>query len=213
MTSHQAWADLAASDRWNGIVSFIRNWAGRFDSEMGIPPEELDGVLQAARLTLPAAVREWYLLAGRWKQGGLNVWIPPRELAVHDGALGILTDPEGVNLWGVLVKDTVDDPPAYCLERDPIQLDFPNFSKLVTAMVANDVIFDYSDRGPKDLNRTATLGALTRFASMGSGGEYLADRDMSTATVVCYCYPKGGPVCGRSRTPAGLELLERLRQA
>jgi hypothetical protein len=36
--------------------------------------EELDEILVRQSPGPPAAVREWYLLAARWRQGGLNVW-------------------------------------------------------------------------------------------------------------------------------------------
>ena len=75
------WNDLANGERWRGVVSFIRNWVGPFDSGHGIAPKDLDLLLRAKPLNLPAAVREWYLLAANWTQHGLNVWIRPRELA------------------------------------------------------------------------------------------------------------------------------------
>ena len=50
-------------------------------------------------LALPAAVREWYLLADRWSQGALNVWIGPQELAAEAGMVEVLTDTQGVNRW------------------------------------------------------------------------------------------------------------------
>jgi hypothetical protein len=64
MTS--TWNDLASSSRWDGVVRFIRNWAGPFDCDQGMAPVELDIILRAKSLDLPVAVREWYLLAANW---------------------------------------------------------------------------------------------------------------------------------------------------
>src|SRR5215467_5205796 len=82
--SRVCWSNLASSRRWRGVVSFIRDWVGPFNSAHGMAPEELDEVLRAKSLSLQTALREWYLLAAGWSQGGLNVLIMPRELAPRD---------------------------------------------------------------------------------------------------------------------------------
>ena len=56
--------------------------------------------------------------------------------------VGILTDEQGVNLWGVRAADyDIEDPPVFFLEATPADIDFPNFTSFVAAMIANDAIF------------------------------------------------------------------------
>ena len=177
-------------------------------------PEELDETLRAKRLSLPATVREWYLLAARWDQGGLNVWIRPSSLETYDGLIGILTDTEGINLWSVRVADhDIEDPPVVSEEGIPNNSDaFPSFSKFVAAMIVNDVLFAGQSTGEApELDRDSARAALTRFVSSRSG-DYFADAPLESATVVMFAYPNGGPVFGKSRTSAGHELLQRLRK-
>ena len=57
------WSDLATGRRWRGVASFICHWVGPFDPSCGMSAEELDEILPRESLALPAAVREWYLLA------------------------------------------------------------------------------------------------------------------------------------------------------
>jgi len=92
------WSDLATGRRWRGVAS----WVGPFDSSCGMSAEELNQLLLRGSLALPAAVKEWYLLAARWShlQGAWNVWIDPQELAVKDGMVEVLTDTIGNNNWG-----------------------------------------------------------------------------------------------------------------
>ena len=40
------WNDLANSPRWHGVVSFIRNWVGPFDSGQGMAADQLDEILR-----------------------------------------------------------------------------------------------------------------------------------------------------------------------
>lgn len=205
------WDDLANGARWRGVVSFIRNWVGPFDASHGMPPEELEAILRAKRLDLPAAVREWYRLAGQWDQGGLNVWIRPGELAASDGMVWILTDPHGIIGWGVRAADVeTDDPPVWCREGPPNEVDFPTFSQFVAAMVVNDVILDHEAGAPAELDPGLARTDLTCLVSARCG-EYYADAALKSATVVAFAYPARGRLFGKARTPAGEERLQRLR--
>src|SRR5262249_37596050 len=118
LTMKSTWDDLARSPRWRGVVSFIQNWVGPLDANQGIATHQLDAILHEKGLKLPTAIRDWYLLAAKWNQGGLNVWIPPQELTVGEGIVWILTDTEGINHWGVRVADVeVEDPPVVSYEK------------------------------------------------------------------------------------------------
>lgn len=206
------WNNLANGSRWGGIVAFIRNWVGPFDSSLGMAPDELDVILRAKAMDLPAAVREWYVLAANWDQGGLNAWIRPRELAVQDAMIGIMTDTEGVNCWRVRIADLgIDDPPIVCSEENPDSIVFPNFSGFVAAMIINDVLFaGEAQEGLIELNRDPARDALTRLVP-SLYGDFFVDAPLGSATIVMFAYPRNGPVYGKSRTPAGCEILQRFR--
>lgn len=210
MTS--TWNNLANSSRWRGVVWFIRNWIGPFDSDQGMAAEELDVVLRKKVLILPAAVREWYLLAAHWNQGGLNVWNRPDKIILEDGVVWILTDREGINHWGVRATDlNMDDPPVVSYEGDPSNsLCFPDFSRFVAAMIVNDFLFDNETEEPVDLNRNTATEGMTCLVSARCG-QFLMDAPLEAATIVMFVYPKNGPVCAKSRTSAGRARLEQLR--
>jgi hypothetical protein len=206
MTS--TWNDLASSERWRGVVSFIRNWVGPFDSDVGMPAEELQATLSANHLSLPASVREWYLLAANWKQGALIDWIRPRELAACDGVIWLLTDPVGATHWGVRFDDLgKEDPPVVTMEKNN-EVVSPTFSEFVALMTVNDVVFDYAVEAPVELNRHAARADKMRPVSACFGDLY-ADNSLESATVVMFAYPNGGPVYGKARTPEGRRFLRR----
>jgi hypothetical protein len=206
------WNRLANSPRWRGVVEFIRNWIRPFDSDQGMAADELDAILRQKALILPMAVRDWYLLAAHWDQGGLNVWHRPAELAWSEGVLWILTDREGINHWGVRFSDlNMEDPPVVSYEGDPPNgIDFPSFSKFVAAMIVNDFLFDYQTEEPVDLEPNAAPEGMTCLVQARCG-QFLIDGPLESATVVMFVYPKGSPVSGKSRTPGGRARLEKLR--
>lgn len=204
------WDNLATNVRWRGVVCFIRNWVGPFDSEQGMAPEVLDETLSKKRLSLSVAVREWYLLSAKWKQGGMNEWISPQALEACDEFVLILTNTDGINHWGVRVADLdVEDPPVFSLEASPNEKDFPAFSHFVAAMIVNDVIFDYTTEEPVELNPGFVRANLACFVTARCG-DFFADAPLEKATVVAFVYPGNGPAYGKSRTPAGQALLQRL---
>ncbi len=146
------WNELAGGERWHGVVSFIRNWVGEIGPEQGMPAAEFEQILREKALTLPAAVCEWRLLAATWNQGGMNVWVPPRELAAYDGMVDVLHDTGGVNAWSVRVADFEhEDPPVVSENR----IACPSFSQFVAAMIINDVLFGDPNEEALELKRTA----------------------------------------------------------
>jgi hypothetical protein len=205
MTS--TWNDLASNERWRGVVSFIRNWVGPFDSDMGMPAEELQATLSVNHLSLPASVREWYLLAANWKQGGLGVWIRPQELTATDGVVWLLTDMYGITHWGVRVDDLgKEDPPVVTMEKNN-EVVSPRFSEFVALMTVSEVVFDYAVEAPVELNRDAVHADKMRPVSACFGDLY-ADGKLESATVVMFAYPNDGPVYGKARTAEGRRFLQ-----
>ncbi len=205
------WSDLATNQRWRGVASFIRDWVGPFDHTCGMSEEELDEILRRESLVLPAAVREWCLLAARWSQGGMNVLGSPQKLAAEDGMVEVLTDPQGANRWGIRVADRdIEDPPVYDLEANPTQIDFPRFTSLVSAMIVNDVIFGSDADEPAELNLGVARAGLTRFVTTRHG-DFYADAALDVAAIVMFAYPGNGPAYGKARTHAGHALLQRFQ--
>jgi hypothetical protein len=206
------WSKLANGVRWRGVVSFIRNWVGPFDSHQGMPPKELDKILRAKSLNLPTAVREWYVLAANWNQGGIGVWIYPRDLAAcdEDEMVWILTDTEGITQWGVRVADLdAEDPPVYSLAAGTDEIEFPTFTSFVGAMIVNDLLFADNREEPVELDPDSARAALQCLVSARCG-DFYADAPLESATVVMFIYPDGAAAYGKSRTPAGRALLEQL---
>lgn len=209
MTS--TWNELASRQRWRSIVSFIRNWVGPFDAGQGMSMGDLDAKLRTKGLNLPVAVREWYLLGGNWNHPEApTVWIRPEHLEAWDGVFCILTDDPGVTHWGVRITDfSMEDPPVVSVGKND-EVISPTFSDFVATVIVNDVIFDYETEAPVELNRESTWANHVRLVSQFCGGVY-ADRNLESATIVVFVYPGGGPVFGKSRTPAGRTLLESLQ--
>jgi hypothetical protein len=172
---------------------------------------DFDSILRAKDLKLPAAVHEWYILAGNWNQGALNVWKHPQELAAYDGVVWILTDTQGVNHWGIRVADlNMEDPPVVSHEKSD-EVVSSSFSRFVASMIVNDVLFDYETEEPVELERGAARANMMRSVS-SCRGDFFADGPLESATVVIFAYPEDGPVYGKSRTPAGRALLQDMRR-
>ena len=206
-----AWNDLANGPRWRGVVSFIRNWVGPIDSNEGLPVDQLDAILHRKRLTLPTAIREWYLLAAKWSQRGLNVWIRPVELTASEGIVWLLTDTEGINSWGVRVADLeLDDPPVVSREKNN-DIVSRSFSEFVAAMIVNDLLFDYRTEEPIELKRDSVGAEEMRYVA-SCCGDFFTDGPLESASVVMFAYPENGPVYGKSRTPEGRDMLQRSRK-
>jgi hypothetical protein len=204
------WNALASNPRWRGVVSFIRNWVGAFGGDQGMEADDLDSIVPA-NLRLPAAVREWYILAANWNQGAMNVWIRPQELISYDGVVWILTDTQGVNHWGVRVAElAMDDPPVVSRESRNENVS-SSFSSFVAAMIVNDVLFDYATEAPVELEPDAVHADKMRSVS-SCCGDFFADGPLELATIVMFAYGGDGPVYGKARTPAGRALLHDMRR-
>jgi hypothetical protein len=138
--------------------------------------------------------------------------IRPQALTVHDAMIELLTDEDGINSRGIRIADFgVEDPPVVFLDENPDQIVFPIFSGFVAAMIINDVLF-FEEAGaePIALDRDAARAALTCLVP-SRVGDFFANAPLESATVVMFAYPGNGPALGKSRTPAGRNLLQRLR--
>lgn len=88
--------------------------ADEWQEEDGIPEAELDAALAGLKLTLPLAMREFYLALGGCEDimEAYHYFWDPEELEVDDeGFLMFLEDEEESYTWGIRVGDlSVPDP-------------------------------------------------------------------------------------------------------
>lgn len=208
MTSN--WRDLAASVRWRGIVAFAGNWIAPLEPSHGMHPSQLDSILETKGMHLPTAVREWYLLSANRPQDGLIVWILPKNFAAGDGVLWLLTDPDGINDWGIRIADLAnDDPPVVTGKGNP-HIACSAFTQFVATTIACNAIFDCGVDGPVELRPDAIHDAsMLHIASCF--GDVFVDGSLESATIVMFAYPANEGVFARSRTTWGRERLEKLQ--
>jgi uncharacterized protein (TIGR02996 family) len=108
------------AERWRLVEEFIENWYGALKPRDGYSQKELDDAEARLGFRLPAALREWYQLAGR----RFDVWC--RTLGMYfmePTALGLvmcdllvfrMDDFEGYVSWGIRINDLgQEDPPVW----------------------------------------------------------------------------------------------------
>lgn len=103
------------------LVSYRERYIDLIRRHLGREPKRSDGVTIASlkkcerRLgfSLPAAVREYYLMAGRLDEinAAHNRLFALDELRVADGHLWFMEENQAVVHWGLRVKAMVDDDP------------------------------------------------------------------------------------------------------
>jgi hypothetical protein len=105
-------------DRWRLVDEFIEVWHRPLAPEDGYSEAELRAAEQRLGCELPAALREWYALAGR----RADVWsrqdrlLPPDRLRIDPGSgtLIVRSENQGCEHWGIRVADlSRDDPPVW----------------------------------------------------------------------------------------------------
>jgi len=104
-------------ERWDQIRAFIAEWHRPLGENDGIPSAELDAAEQRMGCRIPAALREWYQMAGR--RGDLtrmqNYLLAPDELACEpdDEVVIFYAENQWVVGWGIRREDwDLDDPPV-----------------------------------------------------------------------------------------------------
>ncbi|HEX4608880.1 MAG TPA: TIGR02996 domain-containing protein [Urbifossiella sp.] len=104
-------------DRWRLVEEFIEVWHRPLAPEDGYSEDDLQAAEHRLGYPLPAALREWYALAGR--RG--DVWslqdhlMPPESLWFdpHSDTLIIRSENQSCERWGIPVADlSRDDPPV-----------------------------------------------------------------------------------------------------
>jgi hypothetical protein len=103
------------------FVSYRERYIDLIRRHLGREPKRSDGVTMASLrkcerrlgISLPAAVRDYYLLAGRLDEinAAHNRLFPLAELHVDDGYLWFMEENQAVVHWGLRVKALDDDDP------------------------------------------------------------------------------------------------------
>jgi hypothetical protein len=103
-------------------VSFHERYADLIRRHLGREPRRSDGVSDAALakcerrldIRLPAAVREYYLMAGRLEQlnRAHNFLYAPDELRIEDGHLWFMEENQAVVHWGLPLKRLAEPGPT-----------------------------------------------------------------------------------------------------
>ena len=127
-------------DRWSLLQDFIAEWHSPLKPNDGYSAAELDAAEQRLGLKLPAALQEWYGLAGKRKDvtAVQNFLRSPNHLftRLEDGgeALYFYTENQAVVNWGILASDLgQDDPPVYLDETGTAENH--TLSEFITQMV------------------------------------------------------------------------------
>ena len=102
-------------ERWELLSGFIADWYHPLTSGDGYTDGELQQCAAHLGITLPAALSEWYEVAGRrddvWQQQ--DTLLSPDKLYCEDGVLHFCVENQGVTSWGVRVADLPQlDPPV-----------------------------------------------------------------------------------------------------
>ena len=107
---------MSREGRWNVLKTFFRGWYGEIGPTDGYTEQSIRAAEERLKLTLPAALREWYALAGK----RTTVWscqdrfLPPDQLRMENHKLVIYVENQGVVSWAVQLDDLAsDDPPVF----------------------------------------------------------------------------------------------------
>jgi len=127
-------------DRWPLLKDFVAEWHTPLKEGDGYSAQEVDTAERRLGFKLPAALREWYLLAGKRKDltAVQNFLRPPDRLftRVEDDSemLYFYTENQAVVNWGISFNDIrLDDPPVLLDESMEMQND--TLSEFITQMV------------------------------------------------------------------------------
>jgi hypothetical protein len=143
---------------------------------------------------LPAVLREYYLLAGRFDQFNRahNRLLRPEEWSVDGGKLVFLEENQCVVFWGVeAITSPIDDPPVYQgqnVRARPTEwyLEHERCSEFLLVMLHLQAVWGgYGFLGGTEVASEALEKFLTGWTPVGSVNELLAfNRDGKVACVI-----------------------------
>ena len=128
-------------ERWRLVEEFIDIWYGPLQPGDGYSEEELQAAEKRLGFKLPAALREWYALAGKrqnqWARQ--DPWVEPPDLLrlMKNDSIIIRYENQGVEYWGIRLTDcSLTDPPMQRFE-EPLQT-----SSTTTEFILQTLIYD-----------------------------------------------------------------------
>jgi hypothetical protein len=155
--------------RWSLLKDFFAAWYGPLEPADGCPSQSISAAEQRLQTPLPAALREWYALAGRRR----SVWprqdhfLEPEQLRIARDKLVICVENQGVVQWAIPLDClSRDDPPVLvsdqCDSNQWIE-ETSNISLFALAQMVVDVKFSDSTTFSADGQATdASLAAISR---------------------------------------------------
>ena len=144
----ERWA-ARGDDRWGIVRQVYADWRTPLCAEDGISAERVTAAEERLGVHLPAALREWYEMAGARDdlRGRGNHLLTPERLRIDQdaGMLVFYQENQYVCRWGLRLEesDRSDDPAAYVAERgneDWIAQD-PTLSQFVLQMTLLETQF------------------------------------------------------------------------
>jgi uncharacterized protein (TIGR02996 family) len=127
--------------RWRLVEEFIDVWYGSLKEGDGVPEQELDAAERRLGRKLPAALREWYALAGNrpdiWSRQDRFVIPPSLKFDTTTDTLIIRLENQACERWGIPVRDLDRaDPPVIHLSEPSRR------SPTVTAFAAQVLLYE-----------------------------------------------------------------------
>ena len=106
---------MARADRWHLLSELIEQWHGPSAETQGYSSDEISACEKRLGVTLPAAVKEWYALAGRrsdiWSQQDRLLSLD--QIEMQNGVLVFYVENQAVTFWGMPLGELAnDDPPV-----------------------------------------------------------------------------------------------------
>jgi hypothetical protein len=203
---------------WRFVTGFAAYWDTPLTAADGMRAARVAEHEQRLGLTLPAALREAYVLFGERVDltGSHDRLLAPEELYVLDGALVFREENQACARWGVPLADLAagspvrDNPPTVIRpdladrSREQWEPWMPHLAGACVEMVLCEALFqEECDRSYLDAARL-TPEAELRFEPLpafGPGDRWFTGADLLIREV------EDAFVCARARTPEALEAL------
>ena len=132
---------------WAFIRGFAAAWDEPLTEDDGTPAAELARAEATFGCSLPAALREVYMLLGLRSSlvANQDPLLPPAEIFVHDQCGGVLvfrSENQGCAFWGVRLNDLdQDDPPVFVQARHGWVPFLDRVSLACVELVLNEALF------------------------------------------------------------------------
>lgn len=152
------------NEGWQLVKTFVENWHQLFLEESRATASKISGIESTLGFPLPAALREWYLLAGKHAQiwSGQDCLLKLSELkfSLDDDALVFRYENQNCERWGIRREDLkLDDPPVWSFEEKREE------SPSVTAFAIQTLLLESMWRKPLMSNSGVADAEVTGYLS------------------------------------------------